>query len=66
VLRFKPRRCPIPTLLSHGPQRASMPLALGVPITRKRLFMEERRFIIKVLAVEAAILIAAYIVLASV
>jgi hypothetical protein len=42
------------------------PDALGVPLARKVMFMEDRRFLIKLFAVEALVLIAVYIVLASI
>jgi hypothetical protein len=45
------------------PKRAPQTIAFGVPLYKATAQMEDRRFLLKLLAVEAAILMGAYFVL---
>jgi hypothetical protein len=53
---------PHPTL-SQDPKRAPQTIAFGVPLYKATAQMEDRRFLPKLLAVEAAILMGAHFVL---
>ena len=55
---------PIPRCCARNPNRAD-PRALEV-VVREEVFMENHRFLLKLLTAEAVILIAVYIVLASI